>query len=79
MSRYFFHLVDGGLDPDREGTELPSLQDAKREAVRLAGGMMRDDPALFLDRGEWSVEVNDEAGTLLFIFNFFATEAPALS
>ena len=75
MSRYFFHLVDGGVDADREGSELPSLQTAKQEAVRLAGAMMRDDPALFLSHERWSVEVSDEDGLPLFSLNIVATEA----
>ncbi len=76
MSRYFFHLVDGGVDADRDGSELPNLQDAKKEAVRLAGAMMRDDPALFLTRERWSVEVSDREGLPLFSLNVVATEAP---
>ncbi|MBL0407856.1 hypothetical protein JKG68_28540 [Microvirga aerilata] len=37
MPRYYFHVQDGdGRDQDRVGTELPSIHEARSEAVNVA-------------------------------------------
>ena len=78
MPRYFFDLRDGTYLPDHEGTELPNLQAARVAAVELAGGLLKDGAAKFWDGMEWRVEVKDEAGLLLFILDFSATDSPAV-
>ena len=79
MPVYKFHVIDGVSRPDRDGTELQSLSQAKLEAVKFAGGLMRDDPQIFLTGEDWEIEVTDESGLHLFSYTFFATEAPALA
>lgn len=66
-------------EADPDGTELPCVNEAKIEAVRLAGGLMRDHPEGFLTHHDWSIKVTDPLGLHLFSYTFFATEAPALA
>lgn len=79
MPIYQFHVEDGVSRPDREGTDLKGLKEAKIEAVRLAGSLMRDDPELFITSEEWAIKVTDTTGLHLFSYNFFTTEAPAIA
>lgn len=78
LPRYFFHIHDGADLPDDEGTDLPNLDAARNDAVRLSGEMLRDSGGSFWNSGEWSVEVADEAGLTLFTLTFFATDAPVI-
>ena len=79
MPRFFFDLRDGTHVIDKEGTELSDLIAARVEAVRLAGGLLKDGAAKFWDGMAWRVEVKDEAGLLLFVLDVSATDAPAVS
>ena len=65
MPRYFFHRTDGGFDPDHEGTDLPNLPIARKEAVRFAAATVQDRPDYVWDGKDFRVEVSDEAGLLL--------------
>ena len=62
MQRYFFHRADGGFDRDAEGTELPDLESARREAVLYAAETLRDRSDWVWSDGELSVEVTDVDG-----------------
>ncbi len=42
MPRYFFHLLNGREDPDKEGTVLAGLEEARAQAVRTARAMLND-------------------------------------
>ncbi|WP_334161221.1 DUF6894 family protein [Phenylobacterium sp.] len=79
MPRYHFNVEDGRSIPDPEGTELPGLESARREAVRMAGRLMEDDPAHFWSTGAWSVVVTDDADRTLFILDFRARDGAAPS
>lgn len=74
MPRYHFNVEDGRSTPDPEGTELPDLESARREAVRLAGRLLDDDPAQFWSHGLWRVVVTDDAGRTLFTLDFRARD-----
>lgn len=74
MPRYFFNLRDGEDLPDETGVELANEQEARIQAVVLAGGLLKDHPdGAFWDGHSWRVEVTDESQTLLFALNFSAT------
>ena len=77
MPRFHFNVEDGQPIPDPEGTVLPDIEAARREAVRLAGRLLDDHPTEFWDRGEWCVVVTDDAGRDLFKLNFYASSADA--
>ena len=79
MPVFHFHIEDGIAKPDPDGTELSNVCEAKIEAVRLAGGLMRDHPNEFLMHHDWSIKVTDPTGLHLFSYTFFATEAPVLA
>ena len=79
MPVYHFNVKDGSEIPDPDGTELPDLHTARKEAVKLAGRLLLDDPETFWEGSEWHVEVTDDSGLLLFRLDFMATEAPVVS
>ena len=78
MPRYFFHTRDGRTPPDAEGSELPSLEAARVEAVRAAGEQLKWHAETFWNEGEWSLEVTDETGLTLFTLYFLAVDAPTI-
>lgn len=75
MSRYHFNVYDGYSDIDEDGHELPDLHAARVEALRLAGGIIKDaaDRADMSD--EWRVEVTDDSGLMLFRMEFTVVES----
>ena len=79
MPRYFFHITDGHTSPDAEGSVLPDIYTAQEQAIRLAGEQLREMIARFWNGPEWSLEVADEEGKILFAVRFSAEECPAAS
>ena len=79
MPRYFFDLRDGSYIPDTDGTDLADLRTARIAAVELAGILLKEGAAKFWDGLEWRIEVKDEAGLILFVLDFSATDSPAVS
>ena len=78
MARYFFHLADGGRKWDRDGVELPSLAEARVQAVVFAGERLRERPAEPWDGCDWRVEVTDQAGVLLLTVIVVVVDAPVV-
>lgn len=73
MPRYFFHIDDGSLMPDQDGTKLPGIDDARAEAVSLAGALLKDlDGEFWTHGGQWTMHVTDEQSRLLFSLHFGA-------
>jgi uncharacterized protein DUF6894 len=62
MPRYFFHVIDGREIIDRVGTVLPSLGQARAEAIRTAGAILRDEGDEFWNGTEWRMNVTDAGG-----------------
>ena len=79
MPRYYFHVADGKDFPDLQGTELADLAAARREALRFSGAMLSDASERFWSGDDWAMTVTDERGLTLFVLNFMATDAPAVS
>ena len=79
MARYFFHRVDGHVDPDQEGLELSSLADARYEAILFAADTLKDTSYALWDGGEVRVEVTDVEQTLLFVVAISAVDVAVLS
>jgi hypothetical protein len=65
MARYFFDIHDGPLSGrDTDGQDIPSLEDAKREALRALWEMSGD----LLHAGSPNrlmIDVRDESGTVV--------------
>lgn len=66
MPRYFFNLDDHVREPDEEGTEIGSDEQARTEAVMFASAWLRDNPAAIFDGTELRIDLVDEGGTRLF-------------
>lgn len=66
MPRFYFDTLNSEHDEDQEGIDLPDRFAARREAVRFAGSVMKDQPDLLWDGTRFVVEVRGEGRTLLF-------------
>lgn len=77
MPRYFFHVEDHKRFLDEEGSVFADLDAARLEAVRVAAGVLRDQPAEFWNSGEWRVVVTDDDQTILFTLRFQALQEPS--
>lgn len=78
MPRFHFNVHDGISLPDKEGSDHADIPAARRQAIRLAGDLLRDQGEIFWNGQEWEVEVTNEHGLILFGILFVATEAPVL-
>lgn len=78
MPLFHFNVLDGVSDIDTEGTVLPDVDAAWREARILAGDLIKD--AREWDRlgEEWRIEVTDHAGTILFRIDVAAMRSPLM-
>lgn len=65
MTRYFFDLTDGTHERDDAGVELPGVGDAREEAIRFLGEVLKHEPERLVD-GRLRVDVSDDARTRLF-------------
>lgn len=73
MPKFHFHVDDGTLVADGDGTDLPDLEAAQSEAVKAAGELLRElDGRLWQGDKTWLMHVTDENDTLLFSLNFSA-------
>ncbi|MBY3266868.1 hypothetical protein HFO15_35515 [Rhizobium laguerreae] len=71
MPRYYFNIIAGdGFRQDFEGTELPSLEDAKAEAIEDARALMSDAILLGQDISSRRLEICNEAGDVLLTVLF---------
>jgi hypothetical protein len=79
LPRYFFHVEDGRLFPDTEGTELIDLDAAKAAAVGAAAELLKGLHRTIWKSGRpWKMRVTDHVGRLLLTLNFSADEVPPL-
>ena len=74
MPRYFFHVMDGRASIDHEGTELAGIEQARAEAIRTAGEMLRQDSAGLWSGHPWQMTVADETGCTQFSLSFSARD-----
>ena len=61
MAQFFFHTEDGRSVSDDEGTDLETLADARVEAVRVLGDILRESPEEVLATGQLRLTVTDPA------------------
>lgn len=62
MPRYFFNTEGGPYPNPDEGTILKGPEQARSEAVTLAGEMLKDIYGKFWGAPEWRMHVTDEQG-----------------
>jgi hypothetical protein len=78
MPRYYLHIRDsGGLGKDPDGIEVPDIDAAHAEALRVA----RDMQVLWSDmppeaRNELAFEIADETGRTVLTVPFSEAEGP---
>ena len=67
MTKYFFDLaLDGAeLDRDGQGSDLPDLAAASREARQTVGDLFRDEMRNDSSVRTIAISVRDEAGTVV--------------
>jgi phage terminase large subunit-like protein len=75
--RFFFNVAGAVHDPDDEGIELPTISDARIEAVRFAGELLRERPQVVWQGDELRVEITDENQMMLCTFVAVGVDAPA--
>ena len=75
MPRFYFNVGDS---LDDEGREFATLADAKCKAVTFAGSSICDKANEFWDAADFSLTVTNEKGLILFTFQCFGIEAPAI-
>lgn len=74
MPRFFFHVTDSRSYPDLQGTDLPDIRAARREAVRFSGSLLAKAADTFWDGQEWHMRVTDESDLTLFTLMFIGTD-----
>src|SRR5215217_7267903 len=57
MPRYFFHVIDGRASIDHEGTVLAGIDEARSEAIRTAGEILRQNSAGVWTGHPWQMTV----------------------
>jgi len=77
MPRFHFHAEDGGAYPDEDGVELAGMSDARFQAVRMLGELLREQPDKFWEDGGLVLTVTDDRGLVLFVLDASPTLAPA--
>ena len=60
MTRYFFHVVNGSFNPDTVGIECADADEAKAQAVRAAGEMLKDLGLKVWGTNRWYMFVTDD-------------------
>ena len=74
---YHFNVCDGSEYRDALGTDCIDLAAARVEAVHRIGKLLMEDAARFWTGDDWTMEVTDPTGLILFSLTFMATNAPA--
>lgn len=74
MPRYFFHVIDGRNIVDQVGTVFPSLREARIEAIRTAGAILRDEGDRFWNGTDWQMNVTDVSGRPVLKLRFSADD-----
>ena len=77
LARYFFNISDGETRSFPQCIDLSSIQDARREAEKMACAAISENSDIFWRTREWQLTVTDERGLNLFSLLILAADAPA--
>jgi hypothetical protein len=78
MPRYYFNIIAGnGIREDLEGSDLPSLDSARIEAIGDARALMSDAILLGQDISSRRLEICNETGDVLLTVAFADSIKPA--
>jgi hypothetical protein len=71
MPRYFFHVFDGQVSIDQDGTELAGTTEVYRQAITAAGEILANGEAFsMIDGHPWNMTVADETGKTVMTLRF---------
>jgi hypothetical protein len=66
----YFNLVNGSEKIlDQDGVEVRDLNQAQKQALKAIEELREEDVASASDWADWSLEVTDSSGTVLFLIN----------
>jgi hypothetical protein len=77
MQRFLFHITDGDIYQDDEGTELTDLDAARVEAVKIMSQALKAEARTFWQTGQLEVTVADDRNLTLFCLRTWAVDATA--
>ncbi|MBI0474421.1 hypothetical protein D9601_03455 [Sphingomonas sp. MA1305] len=77
MPRFFFHTETDKRFTDMEGTEFPTFREARHDAIRLSGVLLKDAPESFWGSRPWSITVTDAVGLILWTLEIDGQTSPA--
>ncbi|GJD58244.1 DUF6894 family protein [Methylobacterium dankookense] len=78
MPRFFFNITDGISVPDHAGRELADWHEAQHMAIHLAGRVIADNAQRMKLGEDWTMEVTNEAGLVLFRLDFHVSGSAAI-
>jgi hypothetical protein len=76
MPRFFFNVVNGDLEADKLGAELPDPKAARDEAVRTARELIAEGVSMHGEWHHWKVVVTDETGRTVMTVPFSEAARP---
>lgn len=77
MPKFYFHVIDGQILIDGEGTELPDNDAARREAVAIASSLLKGSLKAWPSENGWQVVVADASRTVIATLAF-GVKLPAI-
>ena len=79
MPRFHFNVYDGVSFVDREGQELAGWDEARLEAIRQSGDIIKNEAKRIALGEDWRMEITDERGLVLFRLDFTIVASAATS
>lgn len=71
--RFYFHVNE---DKDIIGTEMGSLAEAKRQAVKLAGALIGEAASTFWNAPSFMMVVTNDVGLIYYTLDLVGLESP---
>ncbi|WP_428977811.1 DUF6894 family protein [Lichenibacterium minor] len=65
MPRFHFNILDGANSPDRDGSDVVDFDDARRQAIHMAGVILQDQGLGHSPISPLRVDVADVNGNIL--------------
>ena len=79
LARYHFQVRTRSHVLADEGLDLVSQDEARAEAARRVGDLLKEHAGLLWLEQDWHMDVTDETGLILFIIQVSALNAPSTS
>ena len=79
MPRFHFNVYNGVSFVDREGQELAGWDEARIEAIRQSGDIIKGEAKRIALGEDWRMEITDERGLVLFRLDFIVVASAATS